>query len=90
MRTRRVTSNPSPAYIQRVATAFNNNGSGVRGDLKAVWRAILTDTEARTLLNNTIAGKLREPIVRLTQIARTLNDKELEDLRVFASRASWR
>lgn len=70
---RLVTSNPSPAYIQRVATAFNNNGSGVRGDLKAVWRAILMDTEARTLLNNTIAGKLREPIVRLTQIARTLN-----------------
>jgi uncharacterized protein (DUF1800 family) len=70
---RLVTSNPSPAYIQRVATAFNDNGSGVRGDLKAVWRAILTDTEARTLLNNTIAGKLREPIVRLTQIARTLN-----------------
>ncbi|HOY22163.1 MAG TPA: DUF1800 domain-containing protein [Cellvibrio sp.] len=70
---RLVTSNPSPAYIQRVATAFNNNGSNVRGDLKAVWRAILTDTEARTLLNNTIAGKLREPIIRLTQIARTFN-----------------
>jgi uncharacterized protein (DUF1800 family) len=70
---RLVTSNPSPAYIQRVATAFNNNGSNVRGDLKAVWRAILTDTEARTLANNTIAGKLREPIVRFTQIARTFN-----------------
>jgi uncharacterized protein (DUF1800 family) len=70
---RLVTSNPSPAYVQRVATKFNNNGSNVRGDLKAVWRAVLTDTEARTLLNNTIAGKLREPIVRLTQIARTFN-----------------
>ncbi len=70
---RLVTSNPSPAYVQRVATKFNNNGLNVRGDLKAVWRAILTDTEARTLLNNTIAGKLREPIVRLTQIARTFN-----------------
>ena len=70
---RLVTSNPTPAYVQRVATAFNNNGANVRGDLKAVWRAILTDTEARTLLNNTIAGKLREPIVRLTQIARTFN-----------------
>jgi uncharacterized protein (DUF1800 family) len=70
---RLVTSNPSPAYVQRVATAFNDNGSGVRGDLKAVWRAILTDTEARTLLNNTIAGKMREPMVRLTQIARTFN-----------------
>ena len=70
---RLVTSNPSPAYVQRVATKFNNNGSNVRGDLKAVWRAILTDTEARTLLDNTITGKLREPIVRLTQIARTFN-----------------
>lgn len=70
---RLVTSNPSPAYVARVATVFNNNGSGVRGDLKAVWRAVLTDTEARTLHNNNIAGKLREPIVRLTQIARTFN-----------------
>lgn len=70
---RLITSNPSPAYVQRVATVFNNNGSGVRGDLKAVWRAILTDTEARTMPNNNIAGKLREPIVRLTQIARTFN-----------------
>ncbi len=70
---RLVTSNPSPAYVQRVATKFNNNGSNVRGDLKAVWRAILTDTEARTLLGNTFTGKLREPIVRLTQIARTFN-----------------
>jgi uncharacterized protein (DUF1800 family) len=70
---RLVTSNPSPAYVQRVATVFNNNGANVRGDLKAVWRAILTDTEARTLLNNSIAGKLREPIVRFTQIARTFD-----------------
>lgn len=70
---RLVTSNPSPAYVARVATVFNNNGSGVRGDLKAVWRAVLTDTEARTLHNNNVAGKLREPIVRLTQIARTFN-----------------
>jgi len=78
---RLITSNPSPAYVQRVATAFNNNGSGVRGDLKAVWRAILTDTEARNLLNNTIAGKLREPIVRLTQIARTFN--------VYSTNGKW-
>ncbi|GGY77101.1 hypothetical protein GCM10011613_22020 [Cellvibrio zantedeschiae] len=70
---RLITSNPSPAYIQRVATVFNNNGANVRGDLKAVWRAILTDTEARTLPSNNTAGKLREPIVRLTQIARTFN-----------------
>src|ERR1035438_3436042 len=42
-----VTSNPSPAYIQRVSNVFLNNGSGVRGDLKAVIAAILTDQEAR-------------------------------------------
>ncbi|MES1195541.1 MAG: DUF1800 family protein, partial [Steroidobacter sp.] len=56
---RLVTSNPSPAYVQRVATVFNNNGANVRGDLKAVWTAILTDTEARTAPNssNAFAGK---------------------------------
>lgn len=42
-----VTSNPSPEYVARVATAFNNNGAGVRGDLKAVWTAIFLDDEAR-------------------------------------------
>ena len=68
---RLVTSNPSPAYVNRVASAFNNNGAGVRGDLKAVWTAILTDTEARTLSSDPKAGKLREPIVRWTQWART-------------------
>ena len=42
-----VTSNPSPAYIQRIAAVFNNNGAGVRGDLRAVVKAILLDAEAR-------------------------------------------
>lgn len=42
-----VTSNPSPEYVARVAAAFNNNGAGVRGDLKAVWTAIFLDDEAR-------------------------------------------
>lgn len=42
-----VTSNPSPEYVARVAAAFNNNGAGVRGDLKAVWMAIFLDDEAR-------------------------------------------
>lgn len=69
---RLVTSNPSPAYVQRVATVFNNNGAGMRGDLKAVWTAILTDTEARTAPNSSdaFAGKLREPILRFVQWAR--------------------
>jgi hypothetical protein len=57
-----------------VAAAFANNGSGVRGDLRAVWTAILTDEEARTMPTgaDTLGGKLREPIVRLVQWARTV------------------
>ncbi|WP_137940268.1 DUF1800 domain-containing protein [Chitinivorax sp. B] len=64
---RLVTSNPSPAYVQRVATAFTNNGQGVRGDMKSVIRVILLDSEARDMnqLNSPSAGKLREPVVRL-------------------------
>jgi uncharacterized protein (DUF1800 family) len=71
---RLVTSNPSPAYVGRVAAAFANNGSGVRGDLKAVWTAILTDTETRSLPTaaDTLSGKLREPVVRFVQWARTV------------------
>jgi uncharacterized protein (DUF1800 family) len=62
-----VTSNPSHAYIQRVATVFNNNGSGVRGDLAAVITAVLTDTEARDMnaVSSQTFGKLREPVIRL-------------------------
>lgn len=69
---RLVTSNPSPAYVGRVAAAFADNGKGVRGDMQAVIRAILTDTEARSdaALASTTAGKLREPVMRLTGWAR--------------------
>jgi uncharacterized protein (DUF1800 family) len=68
---RLVTSNPSPAYISRVAAAFANNGAGVRGDMKAVIRAILMDSEAR----NVSAGpeKVREPLIRLANWARAFN-----------------
>jgi uncharacterized protein (DUF1800 family) len=71
---RLVTSNPSPAYVGRVAAVFANNGAGVRGDLRAVWTAILTDSEARTLpgASDTQSGKLREPVVRFVQWARTV------------------
>jgi len=71
---RLVTSNPSPAYVERVTNVFNNDGTGVRGNLRAVWKAILTDTEARTApaASATLAGKLREPMVRLVQWARTV------------------
>ncbi|MRX28715.1 DUF1800 family protein [Kangiella sp. HZ709] len=70
-----VTSNPSNAYVQRVATIFNNNGSGIRGDMKAVVKAILMDTEART--GNTSAdkvfGKVKEPLLRLTALWRAFD-----------------
>lgn len=56
-----VTSNPSPAYVGRVAAVFNNNGSGVKGDLAAVVRAIVTDTEALAGAANPNFGVLREP-----------------------------
>jgi len=68
---RLVTSNPSPDYIDRVAKAFINNGSGVRGDMKAVWAAVLMDTEARSTNTSNSFGKLREPMVRLVQWGRT-------------------
>ena len=71
---RLVTSDPSPDYVRRVARAFADNGEGVRGDLKAVWRAILLDEEARRapLLDKGRGGKLREPVVRFAQWARTV------------------
>jgi uncharacterized protein (DUF1800 family) len=70
---RLVTSNPSRAYVARVGAAFNNNGSGVRGDLKAVWSAILLDEEARSPagLTQSSFGRLREPMLRLVQWGRT-------------------
>ncbi len=73
---RLVTSNPSPAYVGRVAAAFANNGSGTRGDMAAVVRAILTDTEARDMAvaqASPTFGKLREPVIRLANWARAFS-----------------
>jgi uncharacterized protein (DUF1800 family) len=72
---RLVTSNPSPGYIYRVAQAFNNNGQGVRGDMKAVIRAVLLDYEARAeeATANQGYGHLREPIVRLGGLLRAFS-----------------
>lgn len=67
---RLVTSNPSPAYVGRVSAKFADNGSGVRGDMQAVIRAILLDDEARAEPSGATAGKLREPMLRLTGWAR--------------------
>ncbi len=69
---RLVTSNPSPQYVQRVAQAFNNDGSGVRGNLRAVVEAVLTDPEALAPTGNTY-GKLREPLLRLTHLWRAFD-----------------
>jgi uncharacterized protein (DUF1800 family) len=70
---RLVTSNPSAAYVDRVAKIFNNNGSGTRGDLRAVFKAILLDDEALNAAGLTSAtfGKVREPMIRFVQWGRT-------------------
>ncbi|WP_147692575.1 DUF1800 family protein, partial [Vogesella mureinivorans] len=67
-----VTSNPSPAYIARMTAVFNNNGQGVRGDLRALVRAILMDPEARSghLTQPQRFGKVREPLLRQTHLWR--------------------
>jgi uncharacterized protein (DUF1800 family) len=68
-----VSSNPSPAYVQRVQNVFVDNGSGVRGDLAAVARAILLDDEARSPVfsqNTASFGKLKEPVLRAMHLAR--------------------
>jgi uncharacterized protein (DUF1800 family) len=68
-----VTGNPSPAYIGRVAAAFNDNGSGVRGDMKAVLRAVLLDPEARGDMKTDPAyGMLKEPVLYITSVLRQL------------------
>jgi uncharacterized protein (DUF1800 family) len=67
---RLVTSHPSPAYVERVARVFADNGSGVRGDMKAVVRAVLLDREARDESADPGYGRLREPVLRLTAVLR--------------------
>lgn len=68
------TSNPSPAYVGRVASVFNNNGNGVRGDLGAVTKAILLDDEAQRGVDaNPDFGKIREPNIKLAHYWRALN-----------------
>lgn len=85
---RLVTSNPSRGYVYRVAQTFENNGTGVRGDLGAVITAILTDYEARSLdvADEPEFGKQKEPLIRFISIMRALNTNTnlpVEDLEAF-------
>ena len=75
---RLTTSNPSPEYISRVTAAFNGDQTGVRGDMKAVVKAILLDPEVTNPANRNHFGKLREPVLRLAALARQFN-AECED-----------
>ncbi|MDO6636151.1 DUF1800 family protein [Pseudoalteromonas carrageenovora] len=76
---RLITSNPTPQYVERVASVFNDNGAGVRGDLSAVIKAIYLDDEARhfgSVLS--YQGKIKEPILKTVQFWRNLDAKSLE------------
>lgn len=67
-----VMSNPSPAYVGRVAAVFANNGSGQRGDLRAVVRAVLLDAEARNDTAGANSGRLKEPVLHVAGFVRAL------------------
>ncbi len=88
---RLVTSNPTPGYVRRVSAIFDNNGSGVRGDMKAVVRAILTDHEARDAsnLSNPGYGKLREPVVRAAHLMRAFKASSLTRNWLLDSTDDW-
>jgi uncharacterized protein (DUF1800 family) len=72
---RLVTGNPSPAYVTRIGNVFVDNGQGVRGDLKAVVKAILMDPEARGggSANDPTYGSLKEPVLVITNLIRGLS-----------------
>ena len=65
---RLVSSNPSAAYVRDIARAWANNGSGVRGDIRAVVKAVLMHPEARRMSDS--SGKVREPVLRLSAFMR--------------------
>ncbi|MEJ7846472.1 MAG: DUF1800 domain-containing protein [Pyrinomonadaceae bacterium] len=89
-----VTSDPTPAYVGRVAAVFNNNGFSVRGDLKAVIKAILLDPEARgDVKTDPNYGKLREPVQLATNFLKAFNVRSADGLQpsdgVIASRPEF-
>jgi uncharacterized protein (DUF1800 family) len=74
-----VTSNPNPAYVERVAAVFNDNGAGVRGDLKAVVRTILLDPQARGEIKaDDLYGRLREPAQFVCNILRAFGARSAD------------
>ena len=77
---RLVTSNPTPEYIVRVAQVFNDNGKGIRGDLKAVVRSVLMDQQARSVSEkiNPGFGKIKEPLLAYTQFLRAFRVRPLD------------
>jgi uncharacterized protein (DUF1800 family) len=81
---RLVGSNPSPPYVYRVAKVFADDGTGVRGNMKAVIKAILTDYEARSpdVLNEPGYGHCREPMIRMAQLLRSTGG--------FSKSGKWR
>ena len=87
---RLVTSNPSPGYVARVAAVFANNGSGTRGDLGAVVRTILLDPEARdtTVVSPIAFGKLREPLIRMTNWMRAFGANSVSGSWLIGSTSS--
>ncbi|MEO6595582.1 MAG: DUF1800 domain-containing protein [Planctomycetota bacterium] len=83
---RLVTSNPSPAYVGRVAAVWSNDGSGVRGNLGAVLRAILVDREARTgHADVPNFGKVREPLLMQTALWRGIGTRSPDGSYRFAN-----
>lgn len=86
---RLVTSNPTPGYVGRVAARFADNGRGERGDLEAVVRAILLDPEARSAPRDASTGKLKEPLLRLTQLWRAYDARSQAGRYLFPGPQNW-
>ncbi len=73
-----VMSNPSPAYVGRITAVFNDNGSGVRGDLRAVVKAILLDPEARIPSSQSVPGHLMHPVLLITSLLRAFSARSAD------------
>lgn len=78
-----VKSNPSPAYVKRVADVFANNGGGVRGDLTATVRAVLLDPEARDDTPSSTQGHLKDPVLHSLSLIRTLGGTVIDPSNLF-------